>query len=84
MEDLWIACANLLFLCSVGRRAGLEHDTVVRNREVEPETAGIVVELFAQEEPMTPHTSVAEALSKRWDRITAAAEARTRRRSSSG
>lgn len=84
VEDLWIVCANLLFLCSVGRRVGLEHDTVVRNREVEPETACIVVELFAHEEPMTQHTSVAEALSKRWDRITAAAEARTRRRSRSG
>jgi hypothetical protein len=45
--DLWVVTANLLFLLSIASSAGTEHPTVVANRELEPETTGIVLDLMA-------------------------------------
>jgi tRNA(Arg) A34 adenosine deaminase TadA len=78
----WLVAANVFFLLSIASKAGLEHSTVVRNRRLEPETAGIVVDLVA--DGMTALTltrarTTEESLSMLWDRIAAATTARERR-----
>jgi tRNA(Arg) A34 adenosine deaminase TadA len=80
--DLWVVGANLLFLLSIASRAGLDHPTVARNRELEPETAGLVVELVSEgltADAWTRGRPAGAALSSVWDRVAAAAAARARR-----
>lgn len=80
--DLWVVTANLLFLLSIASKAGIDHPTVVGNRELEPETTGIVFDLMADglvAPAWTRGRSLVEALPPRWDRIVAAAAARSQR-----
>jgi tRNA(Arg) A34 adenosine deaminase TadA len=80
--DLWVVTANLLFLLSIASKAGVDHPTVVGNRELEPETTGIVLDLVADglvAPAWTRGRSLVEALPARWDRIVAAAAARAER-----
>jgi tRNA(Arg) A34 adenosine deaminase TadA len=80
--DLWVVTANVLFLHAVASSSGVDHPTVTRNRELEPETAAIVVDLVAEgltAEAWTRGRSAGAALSGVWDRIVAAAAARARR-----
>jgi tRNA(Arg) A34 adenosine deaminase TadA len=83
-DDRWVVSANVLFLHSVASRSGLTHTTVARNLELEPETTGIVVDLMSEgltAAALTRGRPLTVALSPLWNRITAAATARTRRRS---
>lgn len=80
--DLWVVTANVLFLLSVANRAGLAHRTVVRNRELEPETAGIVVGLMSAglgRAVFTEGQSLSTALPLIWDRLLGAAATRQAR-----
>jgi tRNA(Arg) A34 adenosine deaminase TadA len=45
-DDPWLISANVLFMLSIAIPHGLDHPTVVRNREVEPEATGIVIDLL--------------------------------------
>jgi tRNA(Arg) A34 adenosine deaminase TadA len=78
----WLVAANVFFLLSIASKAGLEHSTLTRNRRLEPETAGIVVDLLAEGMPalaLTRACTTEEALSMLWGRITAATTARDHR-----
>jgi tRNA(Arg) A34 adenosine deaminase TadA len=78
-DDRWLVSANLFFLLAIASAAGLDHATVARNRELEPETAEIVVALVADgasARTLTDGRSVTEVLPDLWDRIETAAEAR--------
>jgi len=80
--DLWVVTANLLFLLSIASKAGVDHPTVVGNRELEPETTGVVLDMVAQglvASAWTNGRSLVEVLPARWDRIVAAAAARAER-----
>jgi tRNA(Arg) A34 adenosine deaminase TadA len=80
--DLWVVTANLLFLLSIVSRAGIDHPTVVGNRELEPETTGVVLDMVADglmAPAWTRGRSLVEVLSAGWDRIVAAAAARAER-----
>jgi tRNA(Arg) A34 adenosine deaminase TadA len=80
--DLWVVTANLLFLLSIASGSGADHPTVAANRELEPETTGIVLDLLddGQAAPAwTEGRSLTEALPASWDRIVAAATARGQR-----
>jgi tRNA(Arg) A34 adenosine deaminase TadA len=81
-DNVWLVCANVFFLYSIASRAGLDHSTVVRNRQLEPETAGIVVDLVAEgglAAGLAEGGSVRVFLSLYGDRIAAAADARGQR-----
>jgi tRNA(Arg) A34 adenosine deaminase TadA len=81
--DLWVVTANLLFLLSIASTAGAHHPTVAANRELEPETTGIVLNLLDAGQTAAAWTegrSLVEALPGSWDRIEAAAAARGQRR----
>jgi tRNA(Arg) A34 adenosine deaminase TadA len=80
--DLWVVTANLMFLLSIASKAGVDHPTVAGNRELEPETAEIVLDIVADglvAATLTSGRSLAEVLTPRWERIVAAAAARTLR-----
>jgi hypothetical protein len=80
--DLWVVTANLLFLLSIASKAGVDHPTVVGNRELEPETTGVVLDKVADglvAPAWTRGQSLVEVLPTRWDRILAAAAARAER-----
>jgi tRNA(Arg) A34 adenosine deaminase TadA len=80
--DLWVVTANLLFLLGIASAAGADHPTVAANRTVEPETTGIVLDLLAEglaAPGWTRGRSLEEALAPTWDRIEAAATARSER-----
>ena len=80
--DLWLVTANLLFLLGIASGRGADHPTVAANRELEPETSGIVLDLLdnGQAAPAwTEGRSLTEALPASWDRIAAAATARGQR-----
>jgi tRNA(Arg) A34 adenosine deaminase TadA len=80
--DLWVVTANLLFLHSIAGQRGVDHPTVVANRELEPETTGIVLDMVADglvAPAWTRGRSLVEALPAIWDRILAAATARSER-----
>ena len=80
--DLWVVTANLLFLLSVASRAGVDHPTVAANRELEPETTAVVLDLIADglvAPTWTEGRTLAAALPDCWDRVTAAAAGRGRR-----
>jgi tRNA(Arg) A34 adenosine deaminase TadA len=80
--DLWVVTANLLFLHSIAGKRGVDHPTVVANRELEPETTGIVLDMVADglvAPAWTKGRSLVEALPAVWDRIVAAATARSER-----
>ena len=81
-DDLWVVTANLLFLLGIASRAGARHPTVAANRELEPETTGIVLDMVADglvAPAWTKGRSLVEALPAVWDRIVAAATARSER-----
>lgn len=81
-EDLWLVFANVLFLLGIASKMGIDHPTVSGNRELEPETAAIVLELIVEglTAPMlTFGRTLDEVLADHGDRIAEAAEARTRR-----
>lgn len=81
-DDLWVVSANMLFLLSIAHRSGVAHPTIVRNRVLEPETTGIVMDLVAEDlagPVLTRERSLTVALSAVWDRIVTAATARTQR-----
>src|SRR6266516_294153 len=85
--DLWVVTANLLFLLSIASRAGVDHPTVVGNRELEPETAGGVDVLVADGLVAGVWTMVrwrVEVLDAQWDRIVAVAAASAERTGSMG
>lgn len=50
-DGRWLVAANVLFLLSIARSRGLDHPTVARNGEREPETAAIVRDLAGAAEP---------------------------------
>jgi tRNA(Arg) A34 adenosine deaminase TadA len=80
--DLWVVTANLLFLHSIAGQRGVDHPTVAANRELEPETTGIVLDMVAgglAAPAWTRGRSLVEALPAIWDRIAAAAAARSQR-----
>jgi hypothetical protein len=80
--DLWVVTANLLFLLGIASRSGAGHPTVAANRELEPETTGIVLDMVADglvAPAWTKGRSLVEALPAVWDRIVAAATARSER-----
>jgi tRNA(Arg) A34 adenosine deaminase TadA len=80
--DLWVVTATLLFLLSIASRAGVDHPTVVGNRELEPETTGVVLDMVAEglvAPAWTRGRTLVEVLPARWDRIVAAAAARAER-----
>lgn len=80
--DLWVVTANVLFLLSIASRAGIDHPTVVGNRELEPETTGVALDMVADglvAAAWTRGRSLVEVLPARWDRIVAAAAARAER-----
>lgn len=81
-DDLWVVTANLMFLLSIASTAGPGHPTVAGNRELEPETTGIVLDMVAGglgAAAWTKGRSLTEALPDRWDQIVAAATARAHR-----
>jgi tRNA(Arg) A34 adenosine deaminase TadA len=82
-EDQWIVSANILFLLGIASGpAGLQHPTMARNREREPETAAIVIELVTSgrdQRALTAGRALDEVLASLWDRISAAARARSER-----
>ena len=85
--DLWVVTANLLFLLSIASTAGVGHPTVAANRELEPETTGVVLDMVADGQVAPAWTrgrSLAELLAARWDPILAAAAARAERRAPGG
>ena len=48
LEDArWVVVSNVLFLLSIARSRGLDHPTIRRNGELDPDTAAIVVALAA-------------------------------------
>jgi tRNA(Arg) A34 adenosine deaminase TadA len=80
--DLWVVTANLLFLLSIATKAGVDHPTVVGNRELEPETTEVVLDMVADglvAPAWTGGRSLVEVLPTRWDRIVTAAAARAER-----
>jgi tRNA(Arg) A34 adenosine deaminase TadA len=81
-DDVWVVTANLLFLLSIASKRGVEHPTVAANRELEPETTRLVLDLItagADAPTLTAGRSLRDVLSTHWDQITAAAAARARR-----
>jgi tRNA(adenine34) deaminase len=81
-DDEWLVTANVLFLHSIASRAGLDHRTIVRNREVEPETAGIVVDLVSSgltADRLRDGPPLGALLSRLWGRIVTAAASRRER-----
>jgi len=80
-EDLWLVAANVLFLASIGRRRGLGHPTVERNRGLEPETTRLVVDLVGSgvSVRLTRDGSIETFLGGLWEPIAAAATARLAR-----
>ena len=72
--------ANVLFLLSVVSRSDMAHPTIVRNRVLEPETTDIVMALVAEgivTQLLAGELSLTVVLTTVWDRIVAAAAART-------
>ncbi len=45
-DHVWIVVANVVFLLGIASTRGPDRSTVARNRELEPETAAVVVELI--------------------------------------
>jgi tRNA(Arg) A34 adenosine deaminase TadA len=85
--DLWVVTANLMFLLGIASRSGVEHPTVVANRDLEPETTRIVRDLVAHGlvvPTLTNGKSLTDLLSAQWPRITAAATDRAARTAARG
>jgi tRNA(Arg) A34 adenosine deaminase TadA len=81
-DHLWIVVANVLFLLSIASSRGVDHPTVARNRELEPETVAIVVELIEGERAaptLTEGLSQWAMLSDLWPSIVAASQRRASR-----
>jgi tRNA(Arg) A34 adenosine deaminase TadA len=81
-DDLWVVVANLLFLVGVASAAGVDSPTVAGNREREPETARLAVELVEQgttAAALTAGRPLPEVLESLWPRISAAAADRRKR-----
>ncbi|MGF1431266.1 nucleoside deaminase [Kitasatospora sp. LaBMicrA B282] len=74
VDPVWPVAANLLFLQSVVDAADLDHPTVRRNRELEPETGALL-------RPPADRAAggLTELLAARWPDLVAAAAARARR-----
>lgn len=78
----WLVAANLMFLLSVARRQGMGHPTIVRNLEVEPETAGVAGSLVVSGglgDPAEPVPPLEKLLTSAWERIEHAATERLAR-----
>lgn len=81
-EDLWIVVANVFFLLAIATSRGLDHPTVARNRELEPETATIVVELIEHGrtgQTLTQRRSLPAMLAQIWDPVVIASRQRSSR-----
>ncbi|MCX4751391.1 nucleoside deaminase [Kitasatospora sp. NBC_01287] len=74
-DSPWLIAANLLFLQSIVDSADLAHPTVLRNRELEPETAALLCPPAAGD----PAGGLPALLAPRWDLLLDAAAARARR-----
>jgi len=79
-EDRWVVAANLLFLLGIARTRGVGHPTVRANRELEPETAALVVRLVEQTSPI--EASLTDFLERIWTDVEGAATSRVDRRRS--
>ena len=73
----WPLVANVLFLHNVVVLRGTGHETVARNRELEPETTDLAVHLV--EDQALAHDDLPTALAPRWPEFVVAAERRARR-----
>jgi tRNA(adenine34) deaminase len=82
-EDPWLVAANLLFMLGGGLRHGAQHPTIARNRELEPETALLVIELLERPETsarLATRPTLVAFLGETWHELVTAADARSRRR----
>ena len=80
--DQWVVTANLMFLLGIASSSGVEHPTVVGNRDLEPETTQIVRDMVSDGlvvPAVTRGKSLTDLLAARWPRITTAAAARAQR-----
>jgi tRNA(Arg) A34 adenosine deaminase TadA len=75
----WPLVANVLFLHNIVARRGRDAEPVRRNRELEPETVGLAVELL-DEGVLRVAPSLVDALAASWDRFADAAAQRSARR----
>jgi tRNA(Arg) A34 adenosine deaminase TadA len=75
-NDVWTLCANVLYLLSIANARGPQHPTITRNHELEPETTGVLLEVYGA--GLLP-TTVDDFLERWWTQITEAAERRRAR-----
>jgi len=73
----WPLAANVLFVGSIVAMRGAGHETVVRNRELEPETAELAIELV--DGHAFVHDDLRTTLAPLWPRFVTAADRRARR-----
>jgi len=76
-DDRWMIAANVMFLLSIALQRGLDHPTIVRNTELEPDTVAIVRRVL-EAKPSAELLASADAfLARWWSAISRAAEHRT-------
>jgi hypothetical protein len=75
-DERWVIAANVMFLLSIALQGGLDHPTILRNTELEPDTVAIVRRLL-EAEPSTELLGSADAfLARWWSAMSRAAERR--------
>ena len=79
----WPLVANVLFLHNIVARRGRDAEPVQRNRDVEPETVALAVELL-DEGDLRKAPSLVDALAVSWDQFVDAAARRSARLARNG
>lgn len=76
-DNRWVVVANVLFLASIALTRGLDHPTVTRNRQLEPETYALLQKLLAADGAgIRTEQPVTVLLAKVWSGLRDAAAAR--------
>ena len=80
-DERWVVAANVMFLISIARRRGLNHPTIVRNADLEPDTVTIVRHLTATDMSTELPASADAFVAHWWADLCAAAGKRATGRS---
>jgi len=75
-DERWVVAANVMFLLSIARLRGLDHPTIVRNADLEPDTVNVVRRLMAADSSAQLPSSADAFVTDCWAAICAAARNR--------